>query len=158
MIKPGDTVQAYIELSGDVVAAVRLEYTQDGGQRWTTEKTQAGASMSYTGTVASPLTSGTVCQEFVENETPKPKVYRWRCTSYTSGTLPCYMNKHEVGLKRFSFGDDLFLVWDDEAPLSGIDGDGAGFAGHGSLYCDTSDDGIIYRNQGSKTSVNWTSI
>ena len=118
--------------------------------------------MSYTGTQASPL-SGLVCQEFVKNESPKNKLYRWRCTSYTSGTLATYMDQQSQeqvfrGWFKIPGSDGLYIGWDNDEPASGADGDGAGFAGHGSLYIDTSADGRVYFNQTTKDMVSWTTL
>lgn len=136
------------------MGAVRLEYSDTNGVIWTTETEQDGDSMSYT-----TLTAGTTYQEFIKNESPKNRVYRWRCTSYTSGSIVTYMSKHDYkGKWEVPGSQDIFIIWDDEPPTSGKDGDGAGFAGHGSFFIDTSSDGLTYRNQYTSTMPSWTSI
>lgn len=157
LIKPGETIQFYIDMNGvSGIGDVRLEYTTTGGVVWVTDDYQ-GEATRYVGTAESPLTD-VVKHGFIKNESPKDRVYRWRCTSYTSGPIPCYMNRHDPLTGKFQLGNAVYILWDDEAPLSGVDGDGAGFAGKASLFLHTAHPGLIYRNDGNATMPNWVSL
>ena len=142
-------MQYYIEMSGadEGIGVFKIEYTTNGGSTWVVEET-------FTGTVADPLVSLEGLTQ-VKNESGKDRVYRWRCHAYTSGTVPCYLSRH-IDAKA-TFADGLVLLSDDEAPASGTDGDGAGFAGPGSIYIDT-DSGLIYRNDGNAAMPIWTTL
>jgi hypothetical protein len=161
LIKPNETVQYFIEMSGsnEGIARMVLEYTQNGGQRWIIETAQDGTAIDLTGTIADPLLALDT-QGFIKNESPKNKVYRWRAVTYdrtNSAEIPCYLSKHELIRGKLKLDDSLFILWDDETPSSGIDGDGAQYAGKGSLYIDT-DGGLLYRNDGTATETNWVSV
>lgn len=53
--------------------------------------------------------------------------------------------------------DNVRVLVDNDAPVGGADGDGASFAGSGSIYIDSST-GILYRNEGTAAMTVWTSL
>ena len=143
--------------SDEGVARVRLEYTQDGGARWRTEKDLDGTDIDFTGTALDPLV-GLEVLTWIKNETPKPKVYRWNCVSMdrdVSAAIPWSLYNHIQFKQKWTW--DTGILVDDEAPASGTDGDGARFAGAGSIYIDTNA-GQVYRNDGNSTNPIWTGI
>ena len=161
MIKRNETVEYYIEMSGadEGIARLRLEYSTDGGQRWICEKDSAGDEIDYTGTAADPLV-GLVVIGRNTNNSGKDRVYRWRCLSMnraTSATVPAYIYSRQSIQGSFMLDTGLGILWDNEAPNDGIDGDGVGYAGKGSLYIDTST-GLIYRNDGDTRLANWVTV
>jgi len=140
--------------TGTGVASIRLEYTQDGGQRWRTEKSKLGADISH-----STGLTGTVVLEWVKNETPKNKLYRWNAVTFnraTSATVTWHLSNHNPNRTRL-FGDVWSIVSED-IPVSGTDGDGAGFAGAGSIYYCTGSISNIYRNDGNATMPIWKAM
>ena len=144
--------------SDEGIGVVRLEFTQDGGQRWRTQKDASGDEIKLTGTALDPLLAVDTIGR-ITNESPKDKLYRWYCVSIdaASAAIPCYLyrrNEIEASLK---IGTDLYIVSNDVSPTSGVDGDGVGFAGTGSLFCDR-DAGLWYRNDGTSTMPIWVSL
>lgn len=53
------------------------------------------------------------------------------------------------------FGDGLYLFSTATTPSDGASGDGAGWAGKGSI-CIAEDTGELYTNTGTKASPTWT--
>ncbi len=149
--------------SDEGVAKIRLEQTQNGGQTWRTEKSSKGADIEYTGTALAPMT-GTVCLGWVTNESPKNKVYRWNCVSMdraVSAAIVTNMSNHlhvtTPYKAKVQLTDDVYILVDDEEPEPGIDGDGAQFAGPGSLYVDYTN-AALYINIGTSTMPNWSAV
>lgn len=145
------------------IATIKLEYTQDGGTRWRTEKDGSNDDISFTGTAGDTLT-GTVCLGWVKNESPKAKVYRWNCTSFdrdNSAAIPTNISNHlrktDPYKAAVKLTDDVWMLVYDEAPTSGIDGDGAQYAGPGSLYVDYAN-AALYINARTSTMPNWTAV
>ena len=140
------------------IGVVQLEYTQDGGLRWKIEHDASGDQIKLTGTAIDPLLAVDVIGR-IENESPKPKLYRWRCISIdaASAAIPCYLYNRPNFRASVRIGTDLYIVSNDVSPTGGVDGDGVGFAGTGSLYCDT-DLGLWYRNDGTSTMPIWVSL
>jgi hypothetical protein len=153
-------LQYYIEVaSGEAgVCRVRLEYTQDGGLRWRTEKDGMGDNVDHTGTVASPL-EDLVALAWVKNETPKNKLYRWNFVSFdrtNSNTVTAHLSNHNPG--RVHLYGDVYVIVQESQPLSGTDGDGANFAGTGSEYHCIGNPSGIYRNEGTATMPIWKAM
>lgn len=53
--------------------------------------------------------------------------------------------------------NDVFILVDQAVPTNGTSGDGAGFAGKGSL-CVDANGGKLYINTGTKASPTWTVV
>ena len=132
------------------IGSIVLEYTTNGGMTYVLVDTM-------TGTDADPLL-GTEAIKYAKNESGKDQVYRWRCTAYSGNAgIPCYLSNHIQTNVVMMLTASLAVLADSEAPASGVDGDGAGFAGTGSVYIDTSD-GKIYSNVGTSSMTSWSSL
>ena len=150
MVLPGETIQ-YLITGTLGVGTMRLEYTTNH-QKWEFAQIATGNAV-FTGTVAVPIESETI--GWIKNETGKKCVYRWRCTTATSGTFSCTLTKQIAIAARID--SSVVVLVDNDAPVNGADGDGASFAGTGSIYIDKSA-GMIYRNDGTAAMVNWVSM
>ena len=77
-------------------------------------------------------------------------------------TQPFPVNQITLGVagsRHFHFGFNVWLVSAAAAPTDGTSGDGAGWAGPGSMYIDrTASTGAVYRNSGTKSSPVWTAM
>lgn len=159
LIKPGEILTYWLEVASgeEAVAQVWLEYTQDGGLRWVKEKDENGADIDWTGTAGSTLT-GSVDIGTVKNETGKNKLYRWRCVSINKSYDNILWALKNNAPNRVHLYGDIYHIWSEDTPEGGLDGDGLGFAGRGSLYTVTAHPHGLYRNEGSQTSPNWVRI
>lgn len=69
-------------------------------------------------------------------------------------------NQVSMGAVRFTFGcidipNSIWIFSGEDAPVSGPEGDGGGWAGVGSLYI-CAGDGALYSNTGTRASPVWT--
>jgi hypothetical protein len=138
--------------SGSAVATIKLEYSQDGGFRWFQARAQDDSLIQNSGAITSTELLG-----WLTNETPKNTLYRWNCTSWTSGTIPVYLTNMKKPTAVLSHVDSVYVFANKAAPLSGVDGFGAQLAGPGSMYVDTST-GKTYRNEGNSRLPMWVSF
>lgn len=145
MVKTGEILQYLLEATTGV-GVIRIEST-DNHIQWNTEVT-------VTGTVASPITSEL---GRITNESGRDRIYRFHAVTIgaTSTEWSCTLTKQPK--PAFTIKDNILILVDNDAPVGGADGDGAGYAGAGSLYIDTAV-GAIYRNEGTAAMTNWASL
>ena len=160
LIRPGEELQYYIEVASGSsgVCRIRLEYTQDGGLRWRTEKDENGDDIDNTGTVGTPLTS-LVDLGWIKNETSKNKLYRFNAVTFdrtNSDTVTVHLSNHNP--HRIHLYGDVWIIISEDLPVGGTDGDGAGFAGAGSQYHCTGAVSGVYRNEGNTTMPIWVAM
>lgn len=67
------------------------------------------------------------------------------------------LSKGAGGMQFLQFAPDTWLFTTAGAPTSGSSGDGAGWAGKGSLVSDTTN-GKLYINTGTMSSPTWTVV
>lgn len=148
MIKPGEYIQYLIDQTSAGAASgyVVLEYTTNGTV-WVTDYANSSAT----------FTAGSQTLGRIKNESGKGRVYRFRCTSITSGTISCNIQKQFGPSHIINRAQNVCIIVGDDYPQSGTDGDGVEVAGGGSLYLDSATN-LWYRNDGGVTMTNWVAL
>ena len=159
LIKPNEILLYNAEVASgeEAIARIWLEYTQDGGLIWKKEKDEDGANIDKTGTAGSTLT-GSVDIGTVKNETPKNKLYRWRCYSMDAASDNITTLLRNNCPNRVRLYGDVWHIMSEDLPDSGTDGDGVGFAEKGSYYTVTAHPYGTYRNEGNDVMPNWVKM
>lgn len=150
LVKRGEIIQ-YLITGTSGIGTMRLEFT-DNHQVWKPAQKETGDA-NFTGTVTTPITSETL--GWITNDSGRDLIFRWRATAVTSGTFTCTLTLQTHIALRLQ--DTVVVLVDNDAPAGGADGDGASFAGSGSIYIDTST-GKHYRNEGTSAMTNWAAL
>jgi hypothetical protein len=88
LVRPGQTLDYILWCAGsdEGIGTVRLETSRNGGLTWEEVRNIGDVLLTFTGTVAAPL-SGTIASGVVVNSDVKDRMYRWNCLDYDDETV-----------------------------------------------------------------------
>lgn len=161
-LQPGEACQYKLYLStGNFVGTIRLEQCVKG-DKWETVMGPDSSLVKAVGTTVSPKTS-TIYSALVKNETGRSATYRWYCADF-GGASTGRVSWSLINAVQASYWIDrlsnVCMISFDRAPTNGSLGEGAGYAGGGSIYIanQASGDPKIYFNNGTAAAPDWDAM